>query len=801
MCSIVSQSQSFSKNLSRHLADILTPLLGSFSPAHLRDSVHLKSIIQEEADPSLPFLSLDVSSLFTNVPVEPLLDFLRRKHEEGGVPLPEGYDIDGFLDLIRLCVRSTVFSFNGKFYRQKQGVAMGSPLAPVLACLYMEMFETDLRLSMPGPQPSLWYRFIDDIILQWPHSREDFDTFLSRLNQLETLINLQVEWEIVDSIHPGCATMPFLDLCTTRSPSGFDFSVYRKPTCSNIYTHFFSAHLDSTKRGVLISLFLRAHRLCDSNNISAEIDYVRNAFLKLKYPSWFIDQALAAARSKYHNPVVRQPRKTSYYLSLPYHPALKSLRPALSKIGVCASFSSHNTLRSQLSRTGPKAPSASDSPGVYMIQCKKCPEGVYFGETGRTLKKRIDEHKGYIQMGDQSSALLQHMINHPGHSFDLQGASLIYRSNDVAKRQLVESALIATRDTCNLRPGFYPVCRLSASAIIQSLKLESRIVPYPVSTNQSPLSTPVGPPVSISPSEPPSTSLSTESPTVPTTSTSLSPTNNTTVSTATILPTESPSAPPSLHPNTVPANPSSHSPTNNISTPPVAIPPLTMPPVTSAAQSPSDSVISSPMSPIFLQSQARALPVLPTRMVPPCSPKPSPRVTRSQSRTRKPFLLSPYSLPSSRTGAISKRSKRTVTSHHLPTPEPSQSTPAPTFSTLLSPRPNTLVSRPPPNIPNPIPLATPLLNEPILSTLLAPVASPSMPHTQPLHPIQCSPVSSPAITRSQSRTHNLALHSPYSPHTMHSKRLFKHSRQSSAPYKISRPPPTSKLKPPHSSFR
>ena len=82
-----------------------------------------------------------------------------------------------------------------------------------------------------------------------------------------------------------------------------------------------------------------------------------------------------------------------------------------------------------------------------MIQCKKCPEGVYFGETGRTLKKRIDEHKGYIQMGDQSSALLQHMINHPGHSFDLQGASLIYRSNDEAKRQLVESALIATRDT------------------------------------------------------------------------------------------------------------------------------------------------------------------------------------------------------------------------------------------------------------------------------------------------------------------------------------------------------------------
>ena len=125
---IVSQSKSFQKPLAKHLAKILTPLLGSFSPAHLKDSVHLKQVILAEADPNLPFLSLDVESLFTNVPVEPLLDFLRRKHEQGGVPLPEGYTIDGLLDLIQLCVTSSVFSFNGNYYRQLQGVAMGSPL-------------------------------------------------------------------------------------------------------------------------------------------------------------------------------------------------------------------------------------------------------------------------------------------------------------------------------------------------------------------------------------------------------------------------------------------------------------------------------------------------------------------------------------------------------------------------------------------------------------------------------------------------------------------------------------------------
>ena len=116
-----------------------------------------------EADPTLPFLSIDVTALFTSVPVEPLLDFLKRKHEQGGVTLPEGYTIDGLLDLIRLCCTSTVFSFNNKYYRQLQGVAMGSPLAPIMACLYMEYYETELVYSISGPQPSVWYRYKDDI--------------------------------------------------------------------------------------------------------------------------------------------------------------------------------------------------------------------------------------------------------------------------------------------------------------------------------------------------------------------------------------------------------------------------------------------------------------------------------------------------------------------------------------------------------------------------------------------------------------------------------------------------------------
>ena len=64
---------------------------------------------------------------------------------------------------------------------------MGSPLAPVLACLYMGYFETELRHNICGPQPSFWVRYIDDILLQWSGSLDELNTFSISLHNLKIL--------------------------------------------------------------------------------------------------------------------------------------------------------------------------------------------------------------------------------------------------------------------------------------------------------------------------------------------------------------------------------------------------------------------------------------------------------------------------------------------------------------------------------------------------------------------------------------------------------------------------------------
>ena len=138
---------------------------------------------------SAPLVSLDVESLFTKVPLPIVLSFLRKKFSENNLQLPSGLTIDALIALIDLCCESTVFSFNGRFYQQTAGVAMGSPLACILANIFMEFFEEELVKLFPA-QPAFWCRFVDDIFCIWPHGMDDFQAILNSLNEFIRSISL-----------------------------------------------------------------------------------------------------------------------------------------------------------------------------------------------------------------------------------------------------------------------------------------------------------------------------------------------------------------------------------------------------------------------------------------------------------------------------------------------------------------------------------------------------------------------------------------------------------------------------------
>ena len=59
-------------------------------------------------------------------------------------------------------LKDQLFTFNGQLCEQTDGVAMGSPLGPLLANVFMCRIEE--RLEQEGKMPTYYRRFVDDTL-------------------------------------------------------------------------------------------------------------------------------------------------------------------------------------------------------------------------------------------------------------------------------------------------------------------------------------------------------------------------------------------------------------------------------------------------------------------------------------------------------------------------------------------------------------------------------------------------------------------------------------------------------------
>ena len=148
--------------VTKELAKILKPLVGK-SPNHINST---QDFVEQAKHitlvPGECLSSYDVSALFTSVPVDPALniikDLLEKDHTLKERTIMEVSDI---ILLLEFCLKNTYFSFQDQFYEKVEGAAMGSPVSPIVANLYMQYLEQKALSTAPNP-PRFWCRFVDD---------------------------------------------------------------------------------------------------------------------------------------------------------------------------------------------------------------------------------------------------------------------------------------------------------------------------------------------------------------------------------------------------------------------------------------------------------------------------------------------------------------------------------------------------------------------------------------------------------------------------------------------------------------
>ena len=165
--------------------------------------------------------------------------------------------------LLNLILHRNCFSFNGKFYLQTTGVAMGQKCAPELCDIMFHSLEK--KFISLSDKIFKWYRYRDDIICFWLGDEEELANFVSRINAIHSTLKFTYEWSKTE--------INFLDLTLYKderfkNTQILDIKCFSKPCDTFQYLSRDSSHPNPCFSGMIKGEAIRYIR-----NSSSETEY------------------------------------------------------------------------------------------------------------------------------------------------------------------------------------------------------------------------------------------------------------------------------------------------------------------------------------------------------------------------------------------------------------------------------------------------------------------------------------------------------------------------------------------------
>ena len=420
---IISQIPTPTYNLAKKLCSILTPYIpASYSLQSSTDFLDLLKTNNSTGE----IASLDVESLFTNVPVDRTISYIvDRVYRNDSTPtldIPEPV----LRELLECCTKEAPFTCpRGKKYRQIDGVAMGSPLGVLLANFFMGCVEEEVFANISKPE--IYCRYIDDIFIK----TKDDTTAEQLKNYLQDASGLTLTIEKSNE-----KSIPFLDVLVKQDSNIFNTQVYTKPTntghCLNGKSECPQRYKDST----ICAYIRRALSHCSTwKQVHEEIERSTQVLIN----NGFSEQDIARQTKKilnswYHQDTTEKKKEIKIYyrafFSTLYKQEERIMKEIIHKnvkpkdpdtrINLQIYYKSKKTSNLLLrNNTAPEAEKMQKSHVVYQFTCTRgnCEvlPSTYIGMTTTTLSRRLTFHlssgaiKQHLQ-SDHSTAITRKIL-------------------------------------------------------------------------------------------------------------------------------------------------------------------------------------------------------------------------------------------------------------------------------------------------------------------------------------------------------------------------------------------------------
>lgn len=247
-------------HLSEWIANQLNPLVMQFCPNVLKDTTQLlndiTNINSSDFNASQYYImSADVEALYPNMDITYGLQLIKNFLNE--IKWENDNKINFLLWAMEFTLTKGYISFKDMIFQQTNGAAMGSPMIPPYANIFMHMTERNTVQKYSNNKVILLYkRFIDDIFIITSRDLPQINALINELNNIHQ--NIKLTWTT------PCKQVDFLDI-TIRlnlTKSKIDTFIYQKPLNKYSYLPYHSWHTINMKAGFIKGEAIRYVRCC-----------------------------------------------------------------------------------------------------------------------------------------------------------------------------------------------------------------------------------------------------------------------------------------------------------------------------------------------------------------------------------------------------------------------------------------------------------------------------------------------------------------------------------------------------------